>query len=414
MINKYYITIYLDTRRKNKKGKYPVKLRLYANFSRKQKLYPTPFDFTEEEFHNIWVSPKPRSENKEIKMKLQALEIKANKIASKMDDFSIEEFENQLFSIKPSSPRDITSYYQNAIEMYKRNNQIGTASNYDLSLKSLLEFHKKKEFNFRQITPQWLRDYEKYMIEEKNRSQTTVGIYLRPLRAIFNIAIEDKVIDNSYYPFSKRKYSIPRPRGTKKALSKEQLKILFDSKPETSEQQKAKDFWFFSYSCNGMNFKDIISLKYKDISDDILTFRRAKTINTNKNQTPVIVYLNDFTKMVMEKYGNPEKKPDNFIFPIIDHNTTPEQKHRKIQIFIRFVNQHFVKFANKIGIDAKVSTYWARHSFATNAIRSGASMEYVSEALNHTNLNTTRGYFAGFESDKKKEMAKKIMNFDSE
>jgi site-specific recombinase XerD len=74
------------------------------------------------------------------------------------------------------------------------------------------------------------------------------------------------------------------------------------------------------------------------------------------------------------------------------------------------VNQHFEKFAESIGIKEKVSTYWARHTFATNAIRNGASLEFVSEALSHSNLKTTIGYFAGFEDEKKREIAKKIMD----
>jgi site-specific recombinase XerD len=60
----------------------------------------------------------------------------------------------------------------------------------------------------------------------------------------------------------------------------------------------------------------------------------------------------------------------------------------------------------------KVSTYWARHSFATNAIRSGATMEFIQESLGHKDLATTQNYFAGFDSDTKKQFAKTIMNFD--
>jgi integrase/recombinase XerD len=84
---------------------------------------------------------------------------------------------------------------------------------------------------------------------------------------------------------------------------------------------------------------------------------------------------------------------------------------RQLSNFIRLVNQHFKNFALSLGIDENVSTYWARHSFATNAIRSGASMEFVSEALSHSSLNTTKNYFAGFESEAKKEFSKKMMEF---
>jgi site-specific recombinase XerD len=249
------------------------------------------------------------------------------------------------------------------------------------------------------------------MTGEREVSLTTISIYLRALRAVFNTAIAEKTIPAEIYPFGKRKYAIPSPKGVKKALSKEQLKTLFETIPTTPEQAKAKAFWFFSYSCNGMNFKDMANLKYKDIDGGTLIFQRAKTIRTNTSQAPVKVYLTDFALQVIQKYGNPKREPGNHVFPIYEGAATAGERHTKLQNFIRYVNQHFLKLAHNAGIKEKVSTYWARHSFATNAIRSGASMEFVSEALSHSNLNTTRNYFAGFSDDSKKEFAEKLMNF---
>ena len=142
-----------------------------------------------------------------------------------------------------------------------------------------------------------------------------------------------------------------------------------------------------------------------------MTFQRAKTIRTNNSQAPVKVYLTELAIQVIEKYGNPEREPGNHVFPIYEGAATAGEKHIKLQNFVRYINQHFLKLAKAAGIDEKVSTYWARHSFATNAIRSGASMEFVSEALSHSNLTTTRNYFAGFEDERKKELAEKLMNF---
>ena len=75
------------------------------------------------------------------------------------------------------------------------------------------------------------------------------------------------------------------------------------------------------------------------------------------------------------------------------------------------VNQNFLKYARSLGITEKISSYWARHSFATMAIRKGASMEYVGEAVGHSNPKTTKGYFAGFEDETKKEFALKLLEF---
>lgn len=410
MTNEYYISIYLDKRREKKNGKFPVKLRVFTTEPRKQVLYPTKFEFTDSEFHSIWETTKPRKEHQTTRLILSTLEAKAVKAAEGLPSFSFEAFEKVMELAREKKTEDVVFYYEQAIAQFKKNQQVSTASNYLCSLRSLLEFHADENLSFSDITVQWLRSYEAHLLAS-GKSKTTVGMYLRPLRAIYNTAISDTNAKPDKYPFGKKKYKIPAPKGVKKALSKEQLKVLFETDPSTPEQQKAKDFWFFSYSCNGMNFKDIANLQYKDISGDTLTFSRAKTANTNANQSPVIAYLNDYTRGVIKQYGNSNSGPETYIFPIIDCSLPIEKQHSQLINFIRFVNQHFLKFAKSVGIVEPVSTYWARHSFATNAIRSGASLEFVSEALSHSNLKTTQSYFAGFESEKKREISNKLMEF---
>ncbi len=411
MKTEYFISYYLDVRRTKKNGKYPLKLRIFTPNPRKQKLYNTVFDFTEKEFRSIWETTKPRKEHRKMRLKLQSLENKSEDVASKLPYFTFEAFERAFLGKTNPNRNSVVLYYNNALIEYYNNNQLGTASSYELSLKSLLNFHGKDSLTFYDITPSWLNGYENWMLNKKKLSRTTVGIYLRPLRAVFNTAIHDNAIDHNAYPFGKRKYQIPAPKGVKKALSRDQLKILFEAEPMTAEQQKAKDFWFFSYVCNGMNIKDIAYLKYKDLSDDIFTFRRAKTINTSKTQSPSIVYLNDYSTRIIHKYGNQNKIPDNYIFNIIDPNSETEDQRRQVKNFVRFINQHFLKYAKRIGIDSPISTYWARHSFVTEAIRQGASIEYVSEAIHNGNINTTKTYFAGFEDEKKREISDKLLKF---
>lgn len=405
----YFISIYLDARRAKSNGEYPVKLRVFTTLPRKQKLYPTSYQFSQENFKLILNAKKPNNQYYKIKMSLMALEAQAYEIADKLPVFTFEDFERIIFNTRGSHKINVNFYYQKAIENYKRNNQLGTASNYELSLKSLLAFYGKRELNFETITSQWIKDYEEHMINIDQKSTTTVGIYLRPLRAIFNTAIFEKVISPELYPFGKRKYTIPSPKSVKKALSREQLRQLWEATPATEEQQKAKDFWFLSFFCNGINPRDLLLLQNKDISEDKITFVRAKTVRTNKSQAPVTIYLNEHAKVILLKYRSPQKHKDAYLFSIIDKNAKPTEKHRQIQNFIRFINQHILKFANSIGINEKISCNWSRHSFATTAIRSGFSMEMVSEALSHSNLNTTKGYFAGFDDDKKREISQALM-----
>jgi site-specific recombinase XerD len=417
MEKEYFISMWLDVRKPKASGKYPVKLRVFTPHPRKQMLYTTVFEFTKSEFKSIWETLKPREEHKEKRNEIRAVETLANDIAKVLSPFSFTQFEKKYLR-NTGDGGNIIYQYNQTINKKQSNNSFGTASNYDLSLKSLKGFilHTKgKEpvkIPFADITPDWLQKYENYMINHLKRSRTTVGIYLRPLRAIFNSAIAEKEIDIEIYPFGKNKYQPPTGRNVKKALSQSHLKQLFDAKPQTAEQIKAKDFWFFSYTCNGMNVKDISLLKYENIQEDKIIFYRAKTINTSKTDLrPVTVYLNDFSKMIIKKYGNKNTGKSEYIFPIISDKETELVKHSKIKNFTKFINQNLKKLATIEGITSDISTYWARHSFATNSIRNGASMEFVMEALSHNNMKTTVGYFAGFEDKDKKEFMQKLMDF---
>lgn len=413
----YSISLYLDTRREKENNKYPLKLRVYANQLGKQNLYPTKFEFSKEEFENIWESKKTRENYKQSKLKLQAIENRANEVAELIVPFSFDKFEKKLY-LKAGQGEDVFFQYQSIINVNKKLGRIGNANIYELSMNSLknfLEFSTGKEqskLRFTEITPFWLNSYENYMINDKERSRTTVSIYLRSLRSVFNSAISENEILPEIYPFGKNKYQIPAVKKVKKALSKDQIKLLFEAKPQTPEQEKAKDFWFFSYACNGMNLKDIAMLKYEDIYDNKLIYYRAKTINTAKaDLKPITIYINEFSLSMIEKYGNSDKTPKNFIFSIVNNTQSNMDKYKRIKNFTRFINQNLKKLAISVNLPSDISTYWARHTFSTMAIRNGASIEFVSEALNHSNLKTTQNYIAGFEDDVKKDFSNNLMNF---
>jgi site-specific recombinase XerD len=417
MEKQYFISLYLDTRRAKDNGKYPVRLRLFTSAPRIQKFYSTVFDFSESEFKSIWETAKPRNEYKEVRRQMQAVVEKAEHTAENIVPFSFEAFEKKLYR-KTGDGQNIFWHYNQVIEELKKNNQLGSASTYDLSLKSLKGFieHTKgkapETLLFSEVTATWLNGYEDYMLKHKKLSLTTVGFYLRALRTLFNRAIKAGDIDKAAYPFGSSAYRMPAVKRVKKSLNRVQLKQLFEAKPQTPAQQKAKDFWFFSYSCNGMNIKDIALLRYEDLHDNTFKFIRAKTARTSKeNLTEVVVYLTDYAKSIIEKYGNPNQHPKQFVFSILGDSDTETAKRAKIQNFTRFINQNLKKLAIAQGITEDISTYWARHSFATNAIRQGASMEFVSEALSHSNMKTTKGYFAGFEDEAKKELMETLMNF---
>lgn len=415
----YFISIYLDTRRAKKSGKYPVKLRIFTSQPRKQKLYSTKFEFTQEEFDKVWNSQQVRKkEYKTLRVQLQAIESHANELAQSMNVFSFEQFEKK-YKQGRGIGKKVVFHYQEIISKNEKLGRESTKERYKLSLNSIKNFLEYKVstsieyLTFYDITQDWLENFERYMIEVKKYSTTTAGIYIRSLRTVFNKAIDEGEVEREIYPFGKRKYTIPVQRKTKKALSSEELKILFEAVCSNKGEEKAKDFWFFSYFCNGINFKDVALLTYQDIEGDKFEFYRAKTYGTSKDHlTPIVVHLNTFTKQVIEKYGNKDKSPESLVFPILsDKNLSSKEIRRQVSNFNRNINHNIKQLAKANGVQEGISSYWARHSFATTAIRKGASLEFIQESLGHGNIKTTQNYFAGFEDKTKKEFAEKLLKF---
>lgn len=413
MNKEFIISFYLDARHEKSNGKFPLKIRVYHTLLKNTKFYPTNFDFTDAEFKSI-ESKRPRKEYKDIRLKLRAIEAKANEVAEKIQPFSFEQFERKLIR-NAGDGQSVVYHYNQIIQTFEKLYHYGTASNYINSRNSIIDYIKQKinknpkTLLFSEITQSWLNRYEQFMIEEKGRSRTTVSMYLRSLRAVFNKARSEGEIDMELYPFGRRKYQIPNPRGVKKALKHEQLSKLFNAEPQTPEQRKARDFFFFSYACNGMNMKDISLLRWENLKDDKLTFYRAKTINTSKGDLKeIVIYLNDYIRSIIDRYGDRDSR---FIFQIISENQSKKDQYDTIMNFTRFVNQHLKKLAIIEGLPAEISTYWARHSFVFNRLKSGASLEFVSELLNHSDLKTTQKYASGFADEDKKELSKILMNF---
>ncbi len=178
-----------------------------------------------------------------MRLKLQTLLTKANEVASKLGNFALNDFERLMYGTTDRA-MNVNYYYAKIDERLRKAGRFGTADSYALSLKCLLRFHEKPNIDFKQITASYLEQFEKFCVEKENKSLTTVGIYLRALRVIFNEAIHEKTISPDLYPFGKRRYQIKAPKGIKKALTDEQMKTLFEGEPKTDEQAQAKAFWF--------------------------------------------------------------------------------------------------------------------------------------------------------------------------
>ena len=399
-------SIFHDTRRAKQGGIYPVKIRI--TYQRKRKYYNIGTDLSKSDFDKVQ-GEKPRGEFKALSIKFNTLEARAIKVIEKLPQFSFDAFEKNFLEQKSTS-QDVYSFYERYIQSLTDEERVGTASSYRCSFNSFKSYHPRKLY-FEKVTPDFLKDYERWMLSEGN-SLTTVGIYLRSLRTLCNLAIEEGVITQQTYPFGKRKYQIPAGRNVKKALTLEDIQKIFDYQPQTDFEARSRDFWLFSYLCNGINMKDIARLKYCNIGGDKITFIRAKTERTSKkNLKPIVAILTPEAMEVIKRWGKTQAYPESYVFDIICEGVTPQRERELVQQFTQTTNKNMKRIAAAVGIEENITTYTARHSFSTVLKRSGAPVEFISESLGHHDLKTTEHYLDCFEDDVKKQYASFLTNW---
>lgn len=434
-------SITLDTRRIKKTGKFPVKLLVTLNSEPRR--YQTIFDLSQEDYNKLTghrLNPQLQS----IKEKLNEILRTAKNVIKELRPFTFSDFEGEYLRNNPmfrerkfqtdntqaqATDFDFSSYYKkfpilradtsnpelisttfvSYVKRLLEQGRIGSAENYQDTYNSLIKF--KGNVRFFDITVSYLYRYEQWMIG-RGRSKTTVGIKLRALRAVFNEAIESEIINRRYYPFGRRRYLVPTSRNVKKALDISVIAKIYYYNPVEEEDRKAKDYWLFCYLANGMNPKDVAHLKFKNLQGEYLHFERAKTINTTRGNSKLITaYVTDDMRKIIERRANKDQSPNNYIFPVLEPGGTALVQHYAIKPFIKFINDGMARIAEALGIDRKVTTIVTRHTFSTLLKRSGASTEFIQEALGHMDKKTTENYLDSFENEVKKEYSEVLTSF---
>lgn len=209
-------------------------------------------------------------------------------------NFSWKEFDTLYYNRKPVSSRNnnqsqsiniIARLEDYAKKLYEEGS-IKTSKGYTTISNNLKDYLRKKDgcLLFSDVTPEFLNSLQKYFLSSKMElSYSSIGVYMRNIRTIFNQAISKKIISAELYPFGKGKYVPPSSKKAKKALPIEDIEKIYNYKSDNPKVDRAKDMWLFAYFANGLNVKDIAFLKYENIKNGALSFIRAKTKHSTKD-----------------------------------------------------------------------------------------------------------------------------------
>ena len=374
-------------------GNYAVYLRILKD--RKQKKISLGLHCKEGNFINESFTkqhPNYQLENEMLlKLKSRALEIIRNYQVSQTD-FTLVEFEESFRGIKKETEIKVFDFFDEIIDEMNRSGRIGNAQAYKDTKDSLLKFSSNK-IVFKDITPTFLEKYEVFLRESGNKNGG-IAFKMRELRAIFNKARKRKIIPKDLYPFEEYKISKLKTESRKIALSLEEYKKIknvdLSSNPELIE---AYNYFMFSIYTRGMNFKDMMTLKWSDIQNNRIFYVRSKTKGKlNFEIIPPVQEILDFYKS--------QNRTTDYVFPILlKEDLTPIQianRHHKV---LRRYNSKLKKIAQLVGINKMPTSYVARHSFATILKMSGTSIEKISEMMGHTDVSITITYLKEFSNE---------------
>lgn len=275
---------------------------------------------------------------------------------------------------------------------------------YALSVKqvynSLLKFNKHLNIYFSDIDTTWLHKYEAWL-RSGNIKENTIGIRFRTLRAIYNLAIEENIVKAEYYPFKKYKVSKLHEETAKRAIEKEDINKILSYKATNPFIRLSIDLFTFSYIMGGINFVDMAYLTKANIQDDRLAYSRRKTGKLIK--LPLHLKAIELIQQYSDS-NNP------YLFPILSafHKTEQQQRNR-IHKVITKVNDRLKAIGKELNLPIDLTTYVARHSFATVLKRSGVNTSMICEALGHSSERVTQIYLDSFGNDQMDAAMKNLL-----
>lgn len=413
----------LDKRKVKADSTYPVKIRI-AHVKDFQRL-GTTVSLTEAEFEKLIIGKYLSKEMTAIKADLDALIIKANGIIDDLQPFNFDDFNTRF--IEKGNKTDLLFLLANQSEAFRNDDKVSSANLYNQALVLLTRYNatltKSGELPITSVNPKWLQGFEKWALKLKRTTKkgveiseynkTTLGMYLIRVRAIFNYAISEKILPANAYPFhrpdNQKGYSIPKGTNNKRPLSKIEIMQIYNFKTDNAGEQFAKDIFLFSYLSNGMNAIDIFRLKWSDVASNFFRFVRKKTENKPGGANEITVRLNEDLLSIIARHGT-RKLNNPYIFNVIPGDATEKVILQKVRSKIGTINPTLKRIAVKLGITSDISTYFARHSFATNLMNSEAPLALISQALGHSKISTTENYLSAFSSDKAQQYMDNLLD----
>ncbi len=275
-------------------------------------------------------------------------------------------------------------FCQTLIMQLKQIGKHRTAETYISALNSFIRFRNGIEVMLEDVDSDMMIEYEVFL---KNRGVCTnsSSFYMRNLRAMYNRAVDKEMIAQRY-PFKHVYTGVDKT--VKRAVPLKVIRQLRDwDLTLLPLWDYARDMFMFSFYTRGMSFVDMAYLKKKDLSNGVLTYRRQKT-----NQKLFIKWEKPMQD-ILDKY---DTSGSIYLLPII--RTAEKDERRQYLSAAHIVNEKLKLMGQEMNLSMPLTTYVARHAWASIAKSKNVAISTISEAMGHDSENTTRIYLTSLDT----------------
>ena len=294
---------------------------------------------------------------------------------------------------------DLRLYMPEVIEMLKREGKFPAMHVYACTLRSYEKFCAEERYpknttaslSMQEIfTPERLKEYEDWLAGQQS-SPNTISTYMRTLQAVYNRWMSPGI--EGYNPVLFKDVYTKVESRTKRALTAEQMEQLrnTDFSVLTLRQQQVLTYFLLMFMLRGMPFIDLAHLRKSDLRNRRITYRRHKTGKL------MVVDVPPDAMRLLQKYR--DKTDSEYLFPLLHGGLFMEEHHHRYQETLRHFNRELARLMKQLLPGVSVSSYTARHTWATLAYHSGVPVGLISQSLGHSSIRVTMTYLKPFDAE---------------
>ena len=285
----------------------------------------------------------------------------------------------------PECHVSVLDFMKNQIQLMRNANRLGTAQNYEKTMKNFAEFLGGVNLPFSSMTEQLIADYNAFLVQ-RGMVRNSISFYMRIMRAVYNKAVRQKLVEQSH-PFTEVYTGIDRTR--KRAVSESVITQLYKLKlAEGTPLALARDIFIFSYCTRGMAFVDIAYLKKENIQNGVLCYARRKTGQL------LSIRIEPSIQRIIDRYSSALSP---YVFPILT-STETKQAYEEYQVAINNHNRLLRRLSKMLPVGCILTSYTSRHSWATAARNHNVPISVISAGMGHTSEQTTQIYLTMLEN----------------